>query len=205
MVDLSQYKIEIFSGINDLPIAPTASSGQNISYNNFLHNQLITQLQSTIDTLTSRIIQLENQSNTNVSSSSSSTNADLESRIIVLENLADYSHSGDYSDVARVTVLKPVKNDGTNTYKASFVMPYKAYFNEIHFKNCSNPELLNMTVNDISKTLTINANYHPIPNFAYLYITDIDTVDLGDTVEFSYTNESDENLEIVLFYYYVRN
>lgn len=62
MTDLTPYKIAIFEGINDLPTAPTVSSGQNISYNNAKHNDLVDALQATIDDLTARITAIENES-----------------------------------------------------------------------------------------------------------------------------------------------
>lgn len=55
MTDLSNFKIEIFQGINDVPTAPTATTGQNISYNNQKHNDLVNELETLIDDLTIRI------------------------------------------------------------------------------------------------------------------------------------------------------
>ena len=78
MTDLTPYKIAIFEGINDLPTAPTANSGQNISYNNAKHNDLIDVLQGTIDDLISRVTSIENSSSsTNNSTLPESSNSEL--------------------------------------------------------------------------------------------------------------------------------
>lgn len=61
MTDFTPHKIEIFTGINDEPTAPTANSGQNISYNNDKHNDLLDELQTAFDSLESRLSQIENQ------------------------------------------------------------------------------------------------------------------------------------------------
>lgn len=71
MTDLTPHKIDIFFGINDEVIPPTENSGQNISYNNAKHNDLINELQTTIDDLTSRIEAVE------FSTASASTNQSL--------------------------------------------------------------------------------------------------------------------------------
>ena len=48
MVDFSSYKVPIFPNINDVPTAPTATEGQNISYMNERLNTFITALETTI-------------------------------------------------------------------------------------------------------------------------------------------------------------
>lgn len=62
MADLSNLKIPIFTDINDIPTPPTTSTGQNISYSNARHNDLIDELQIVIDDLTARIENLETNS-----------------------------------------------------------------------------------------------------------------------------------------------
>lgn len=59
MTDFSNFKIDIFQGINDAPVEPTATTGQNISYNNQKHNDLVNELEGIIDDLTLRIEDLE--------------------------------------------------------------------------------------------------------------------------------------------------
>ena len=51
MADYQAQKVEIFSNINDIPIAPTSSNGGNISHLYNLYNQLIDLLETDIDTL----------------------------------------------------------------------------------------------------------------------------------------------------------
>ncbi len=53
MADYQSQKVNIFSNINDIPIAPTSSTGGNISHLYNLYNQLIDLLETDINTLQS--------------------------------------------------------------------------------------------------------------------------------------------------------
>jgi hypothetical protein len=48
MIDLSAYEIPVFSGVNDISIAPTATKGGNISHFYNKYNNLIAQLETII-------------------------------------------------------------------------------------------------------------------------------------------------------------
>ncbi len=51
MADYQAKKIPIFSDVNDVPIAPTADSGGNISHFDNLYNQLVDDLEENITTI----------------------------------------------------------------------------------------------------------------------------------------------------------
>ncbi len=53
MADYQSRKVEIFSNINDIPVAPTSSTGGNISHLYNLYNSLIDLLETDINTLQS--------------------------------------------------------------------------------------------------------------------------------------------------------
>ncbi|MDJ0536639.1 MAG: hypothetical protein QNJ70_29820 [Xenococcaceae cyanobacterium MO_207.B15] len=59
MVDLQSFKIDIFTGINDEVIAPTADSGGNISHFYDKFNALIDIVQTEIDLLKSDIASIQ--------------------------------------------------------------------------------------------------------------------------------------------------
>ncbi len=63
MVDYSNKKVPIFSGINDQPIAPTANSGGNISHLYDLYNQVLDILTTDITNIEGQIAAINNQLN----------------------------------------------------------------------------------------------------------------------------------------------
>ena len=63
MVDYSNKKVPIFSGINDQPIAPTADSGGNISHLYDLYNQVLDILTTDITNIEAQLAAINNQLN----------------------------------------------------------------------------------------------------------------------------------------------
>ncbi len=51
MADFQDKKIPIFTGVNDIPVAPTADSGGNISHLYDKYNQLIDDIEATVTTV----------------------------------------------------------------------------------------------------------------------------------------------------------
>jgi hypothetical protein len=60
MTDLTNKKVPIFTGINDTPIAPTSSSGGNISHFYGLYNGLIDEVEGAIGANTTNLSALTN-------------------------------------------------------------------------------------------------------------------------------------------------
>ena len=59
MADFQAKKIPIFSDVNDVPIAPTANSGGNISHFYDLYNQLVDDLEENINDLENNIATID--------------------------------------------------------------------------------------------------------------------------------------------------
>jgi hypothetical protein len=87
MTDYSLYKVPIFQGINDVPIAPTATKGGNISHFYSLYNQLIDDLLSTSNSATLESLISQTNGLAGAISNLNSQSDDLLARIAALEYL----------------------------------------------------------------------------------------------------------------------
>ena len=77
MADYQSNKVLIFSGINDIPVAPSSTSGGNISHLYSLYNSLIDLLQTDIDTLQNTTVVDYSTDITNLQSSVSTLQTDV--------------------------------------------------------------------------------------------------------------------------------